>query len=81
MAIRKQGAGLHPLPSSSPGCGPYLEGEFKFDQEREVDGLQDALLIQSVLDLFQLHHLRGGEAGAWEPIWDWGPFLQSERCR
>lgn len=32
-------------PPSSPGCGPYLEGEFKFDQEREVDSLQDALLI------------------------------------
>lgn len=61
LEIREQWARIHPLLSSSPGCGPYLEGEFKFDQEREADGLQDALLIQSVLDLFQLHHLRGGE--------------------
>lgn len=54
----QQWARSYPPPSSSQGCDSYLEGEFKFDQEREADGLQDALLIQSVFDLLQLHHLR-----------------------
>lgn len=51
------------LPSRGPGprpLGPHLEGELEFDEEREVDGLQDALFVQGVLDLFQLHHLLGG---------------------
>lgn len=43
--------------------GPHLEGELEFDEERKVDGLQDALFIQGMFDLFQLHHLGrvGGE--------------------
>lgn len=44
-------------------AGTHLEGKLKFDKERKVDSLQDALLIQGVLDLFQLHHL--GAGGVW----------------
>lgn len=38
-------------------AGTHLEGKLKSDKERKVDSLQDALLIQGVLNLFQLHHL------------------------
>lgn len=41
--------------------GTHLEGKLKSDKERKVDSLQDALLIQGVLYLFQLHHLGAGE--------------------
>uniref|UniRef100_A0A182INX3 Uncharacterized protein n=1 Tax=Anopheles atroparvus TaxID=41427 RepID=A0A182INX3_ANOAO len=37
--------------------GVVLEVELQTDQERERDGLQDALLVQRVLDLLQLDHL------------------------
>lgn len=44
-------------------AGTHLEGKLKSDKERKVDSLQDAFLIQGVLDLFQLHHL--GAGGVW----------------
>lgn len=40
------------------GCA-YLEGVLHSYKERETDCLQDALLIQSVFNLLQLHHLGG----------------------
>ena len=35
----------------------YLEVELETDEEWEGDGLEDALLIQGVLNLLQFHHL------------------------
>lgn len=37
--------------------GVVLEGVLHVDQEREVDGLKNAFLVQRVLHLFELHHL------------------------
>ena len=48
--------------SSPSSCRPdvsvsHLKVVLEADQEREVDGLQDPLLVQRVLHLLQPHHL------------------------